>query len=187
MNPTALTIKGLIKLQTPEQPVRPIVNWRGAPAYKLARLFTHKIRHLAPLPNTDNLENTTDLITKFKNTPILPQFTLASLDITNLYTNIPVTETRDIIAKTLQENILNPQTHDELISWYDTITKQNYFANNKKIMIQKEGLAMGAPTSGLVAEFFLQNLENTHLAHLTGKQNHQILPICRRYSADLRP
>jgi len=28
---------------------------------------------------------------------------------------------------------------------------------------------MGAPTSGLIAEFFLQNLENTHLAHLTEK------------------
>jgi hypothetical protein len=38
-----------------------------------------------------------------------------------------------------------------------------------KIMIQKEGLAMGAPISGLIAEFFLQHLENTHLAHLTEK------------------
>jgi len=36
-------------------------------------------------------------------------------------------------------------------------------------MIQKEGLAMGTPTSGLIAEFFLQNLENIHLAHLTEK------------------
>ena len=31
------------------------------------------------------------------------------------------------------------------------------------------GLAMGAPTLGLTAKFFLQNLENTHLAHLTEK------------------
>ena len=36
-------------------------------------------------------------------------------------------------------------------------------------MIQKEGLAVGAPISGLIAEFFLQNLENIHLAHLTEK------------------
>jgi len=92
MNPTAPTIKGRIKLHKPEQPIRPVVNWREAPAYKLARLFTQKIRHLAPLPNTYNMENTTDLITKLKNTFILPQFTLASLDITNLYTIIPVTE-----------------------------------------------------------------------------------------------
>jgi len=112
---------------------------------------------------------TPDLITKLKDTPILPQFTLASLDITYLYTNIPVTETRKITAKALENNIPNPQTRDELIKWYDTITKQNYLSNNGKIMIQKEGLAMGAPTSGLIAEFFLQNLENIHLAHLTEK------------------
>jgi len=36
-------------------------------------------------------------------------------------------------------------------------------------MIQKEGLAMGDPESGLKAEFFLQNLKNIHLAHLTKK------------------
>jgi hypothetical protein len=45
---------------------------------------------MAPLPNTHNLENTTDLLKKLENTPILPHFTLASLDISNLYTNIPV-------------------------------------------------------------------------------------------------
>jgi len=72
MNPTALTIKGLIKLHKPEQPIRPVVNWRGSPAYKLARLFTQKIRHLAPLPNTYNLENTTDLVTKLKTPPYSP-------------------------------------------------------------------------------------------------------------------
>jgi len=37
-------------------------------------------------------------------------------------------------------------------------------------MIQKEGVAMDAPTSGIIAEFSLQNLENIHLAHLTEKK-----------------
>jgi hypothetical protein len=36
-------------------------------------------------------------------------------------------------------------------------------------MIQKEELAMGAPSSGTIAKFFLQNLETIHLAHLTEK------------------
>ena len=30
---------------------------------------------------------------------------------------------------------------------------------------------MGAPSSGLIAEFFLQNLEDIHLTHLFGKHN----------------
>jgi hypothetical protein len=127
LNPTAPTIKGLIKLHKPEHPIRPVINWRGAPAYKLAQLFTHKIKLMAPLPNTHNLENTTDLIEKLKKTPILPQYTLASLDISNLYTNIPVKETKEIIANKLDSNNTDLQVKHELLSWYDTITNQNYF------------------------------------------------------------
>jgi len=62
--------------------------------------------------------------------------------------------------------------------WYDVITGQNYFAN-KDTVIQYDGLAMGAPSSGLIAEMFLQNIEHLHLAHLTHKQNHKLLEICR--------
>jgi len=42
--------------------------------------------------------------------PIFPHFTLATQDITNLYTNIPVTETWDIISNTIKRNLLNPHT-----------------------------------------------------------------------------
>ena len=52
VNPTASSIKGLIKLHKPEQPIRPLVNWRGAPAYKLAHVFTQKIKQMVPLPKT---------------------------------------------------------------------------------------------------------------------------------------
>jgi len=121
--------------------------------------------------HTHNLENTTDLLKKLENTPILPHFTLASLDISNLYTNIPVKETREIIASKLDNNNTDPQVKHELLNWYDTITNQNYFSNNGKILIQQEGLAMGALTCGIIAEFFLQHSEDTHLTHLSKKHN----------------
>jgi len=173
MNPTAPSIKGQIKLHKPGHPIRPVVNWKGAPSYKLARLFTQKIKMMAPLPSTHNLGNTRDLIKKLENTPILPQFALASLDITNLYTNIPIKGTREIIANTLRKNL----TERELLSWYDTITKQNYFSSKNKTLIQQDGLAMGAPTSDIIAEFFLQNLEDAHLTHLSNK--HKIVSYFR--------
>ena len=177
LNPTAPTIKGLIKLHKPGNPIRPVVNWKGAPSYKLARRFTQKIKVMAPLSNTHNLENTRNLIKKLEDTPILPQFALASLDIANLYTNVPIKGTREIIANTLKKNQTNPPAEQELLNWYDTITKQNYFSNKDKILIQQEGLAMGAPTSGIIAEFFLQNLEDTHLTHLSNK--HKIVRYFR--------
>ena len=51
MNPSAPSIKGLIKIHKPDQPIRPVVNWRNAPAYKLSKLFSEKIYKLAPIPN----------------------------------------------------------------------------------------------------------------------------------------
>ena len=82
----------------PDRPIRPVVNWRNASAYKLAKLFTQKVVHLAPLPNAVNTQNSKTLIHELKDTPIMPHFNMASLDITNLYTNIPVTETGTIFA-----------------------------------------------------------------------------------------
>ena len=141
-------------MHKPEHPIRPLVNWRGAPAYKLARLFTQKIKQLAPLPNIHNVDNPKDVIKKLNNTTILPHFTLDSLDITNRYTSIPVAEAHNIVSNTVKENLLDPQTQQELLNWYDVITQQNYFTNSDDILIQRNGLAMGTPTSSLISEFF---------------------------------
>jgi len=50
LNPSAPTIKGLIKLCKLDQPIRPIVNWWNVPAYKLSQLLTTKIRQFSSLP-----------------------------------------------------------------------------------------------------------------------------------------
>jgi hypothetical protein len=84
------SIKGLIKIHKPDQPIRPEVNWRNAPAYKLSKLFTKKVNQLALLPHSFNIKNTQDLLKDPESTPILPHYNLASIDVTNLYTNIPV-------------------------------------------------------------------------------------------------
>jgi len=102
MNPSAPSIKGLIKLHKPEQSIRPVVNWRNAPAYKLSKLFTEKVSQLAPLPHSFNVKNTQDLLKNLVDFPMLPQYNLASLDITNLYSNIPVKETKKIFANILK-------------------------------------------------------------------------------------
>jgi hypothetical protein len=95
LNPSPPTIKGLVKIHKPTQPIRPVVNWRNTPAYKLAKLFTQKINQLTPLPYSFNVKNTKELILNLKDTPIQPHFTLASLDITNMYSNIRHRNQRD--------------------------------------------------------------------------------------------
>jgi hypothetical protein len=71
LNPSTPTLKELIKFHKPGQPIRPLVNWRGAPAYKLSKLFTQKINNIAPLPNRFNVRNTTDLLSNYMTLPYI--------------------------------------------------------------------------------------------------------------------
>jgi hypothetical protein len=139
--------------------------------------YSHKkISQLTPLPYSFNIKNTIELIQNLKEPPILPCFTFASLDITNTYSNIPITETKEIVADIKEHNLIDTQIKQELLYWHYVITKQNYFINND-IIIRKDGLAMGAPSSSIIGEMFLQHRENSHLARLT--QKHTIVNYSR--------
>jgi len=131
-------------------------------------MFTQRISQLAPLPYTYNTENSKGLIQRLKDTPILPHFAFASLDITNLYPNIPATETKEILADMLKHMLIDPQTQRELLNWYEVIIKQNYFTNNKNIVVQNDGLAMGAPWSSIIID-----LSSTHRTVTSGTLNEQ--------------
>jgi hypothetical protein len=72
----------------------------------------------------------------------------------------------------LQQNNTDPQTQYELLQWYVTTTKQNCCTNNDDTIIQHDSLAMGAPSSGLIAQIFLQYIEHQHLAHLAHTHTH---------------
>ena len=138
----------------------------NVPVYKLAKLFAQKIQHLTPLPYTFNIRKSTQLIHELKQTPITPSSRFASLDITNMYSNIPVTKTKQILSNILTCNSIDPDTRSEILNWYEVITKQNYFKNNENIILQENGLAMGAPSSSIISELFLQYLEQTKLPHI---------------------
>jgi hypothetical protein len=166
LNPSAPTIKGLIKLHKADQPIRPIVNWRNASAYKLAKLLTQKIHELSPLPYTFNISNTPHLIQQLKQTPITSYSRFASLDVSNMYANVPIKDTKQILNDILEHNQTPPQNKIELLTWYDAVTQQNYFTNEKNVIIQNDGLAMGSPSSGIICEIFLQKLEHSKLADI---------------------
>jgi hypothetical protein len=121
LNPSAPSVKGLIKLHKPDHPIRPVVIWRNAPAYKLAKSFSQKISQLTPLPYAFNVSNSTDLIKQLLQTPLTPTTTFASLDITNMYSNVPIKDTRKILEDITLNNRIDPDIKHEHLSWFDTI------------------------------------------------------------------
>lgn len=163
-NPSAPIFRALPKIHKDGIPIRPLVNFIPAPSYNIAKRIEQVIRQETTLKNSHSLKNSLDLIDKIKTTELKNGYTLASFDVVNLYTNVPVDETIKVLEQNLRDNSnLLPKAIDELIILTRTIIKQNYFQFNNEFYTQNEGLAMGSPLSGILAELFLNDLENKYL------------------------
>ena len=52
---------------------------------------------------------------------------------------------------------------------------QNYFQFKNQLYEQKEGTPMGSPTSGIISEIQIQNMENEHFHNITRKNKIRLL------------
>jgi len=93
----------------------------------------------------------------------------ASLDITNVYSNTLITETKQILENVLASNMTDYRINSKILNCYEVITKQIYFAPGDRIITQTDGLAMDVPSSGIISEVFLQHFESSHLPLLAQK------------------
>jgi hypothetical protein len=89
MNPIAPTLQGTIKSDKPNIPIRPIINWKNAPAYGLARKLSKLLQYHLKLPNVYNIRNSSHLMTDLQTIEINENIRLCSFDVENMYTNIP--------------------------------------------------------------------------------------------------
>jgi hypothetical protein len=89
-----------------------------------------------------------------------------------MYSKIPIQELIQIINTKLQnnDNITTQQKQETLLP-INTILHQNYIQHNNIHYKQEDGLPMGAPTSPIFAEIFLQHVEHNHTIHTLRKHN----------------
>ena len=127
LNPETLPWRGLIKVHKEGTPICPVVNFKNAPSYKLAKMLADILNSHLPMPNVYNVQNSTQLMNNISQIPIVPELKLASLDISNIYTNIP---TKDLIS------IINTICKNHNIE--DTVTQLS--------MSNKESRSTATPT-----------------------------------------
>ena len=73
-----------------------------------------------------------------KNIKIQPNYKIASFDIVDLYTNVPVQETLTILKANLTNaRICNSKEINEIINLLEVVLDQNYFTFNNNYYIQK--------------------------------------------------
>jgi hypothetical protein len=121
MNPKSPTIRGLIKLHKLNAPIRPIINWQQAPAYKLAKFLSERLRDELKLPFTFKIKNSLQLMNELQSIELYSEnLRLTSFDVTNMYTNIPTSQLPTIInnickhqntPQTTKKNYLNHKNY----------------------------------------------------------------------------
>ena len=92
---------------------------------------------------------------------------MVSFDVTALYTNVPIKDTL-LIIKDLLENDSNLHTKTklpltELLEITEFLLTKTWFLFNGRFLRQTDGVAMGGPTSSVVAEIYMQAHESTAL------------------------
>jgi len=140
----ASLLRGLIKIHKEGTPIRPVVNFRNVPSYKLAKMLTDILKTHLPMPTVYNVKNSIQLMNDISQIPFFPELKLASLDISNMYTNIPTKDLINIINTICKKHNLEEKIIREILSTTNLILTQNYFSFQDKTNIQSNGLAMGA-------------------------------------------
>jgi len=161
LNPSALSIRGMLKIHKTGAPIRPVINWKNAPAYKLAKMLTKKLQMYVSLPYTFNIKNSVQLIEELLCIPFNPNLQFVSFDITNMYSNVPTSDLIHIIELIIDQQFIDGKTKHELINLSKIIIEQNYFQFDNSYYSQENGLAMGSPTSPIFSQMYLQCIQNT--------------------------
>jgi hypothetical protein len=94
-----------VKLYKPGIPIRPIINWRNALGYKLAKYLTKLLHNCLDLPYAYNVRNSAHLMTDLKTIKLNSDTRICSFDIENMYTNIPRKEVINITNNILENNV----------------------------------------------------------------------------------
>lgn len=146
-----------------EIPIRPVVAFNGSPTYELAKWLNTKLKNTVDCSFNHTVSNNLELVNKIKDINIPENSYLISLDISNLFTNIPIEEVVEIIKNKLSEKNTDTDTQEEIIILLKTCLNQNFFNFNGITYCQKDGLSMGSPLSPLLADIFMDNLENEYI------------------------
>ena len=89
---------GQPKIHKPGVPIRPIVSYSGSPLYNLNKYIANILKAYV---RNNNANNSTMFSNYIRNVPIKDDEIIVSFDVISLYTNIPITDTLNIIKDLL--------------------------------------------------------------------------------------
>ncbi|VDP90695.1 unnamed protein product [Echinostoma caproni] len=163
IRPTGTTIPrlyGLPKVHKSGVPLRPILDMCNSPYHAVAKWLAGLLEPVRMTLTQHSLNDTTGLIDALSGLNIKDRH-MFSLDVTSLFTNVPIGETIDHLCTYNESNEIDVGLPiDDLKEFLLFCTHDVQFKFNEEIYRQKDVVAMGSPLEALFADVFMSKIEN---------------------------
>ena len=160
------TFYGLPKIHKPDTPLRPIVSICGSVTYGVAKELAKILKPLVG-KSPHHITSTQDFVEQAKHIKLEPGECLSSY-VSALFTSVPIDPALNIIKDLLdKDNTLKETTVMEvgdIILLLEFCLKNTYFSFQGQFYEQVEGAAMGSPVSPIVANLYMEYLEQKALS-----------------------
>ena len=158
---------GLPKIHKPDTPLRPIVSSCGSVTYGMAKELAKILKPLVG-KSPHHINSTQDFVEQARQFKLEPGECLSSYDVSALFTSVPIDPALNIIKDLLdKDTTLKERTVMEvgdIILLLEFCLKNTYFSFQGQFYEQVEGAAMGSPVSPIVANLYMEYLEQKALS-----------------------
>ena len=158
---------GLPKVHKPDIPLRPIVSTIGSVTYDVAK---HLASILAPLVGNSefHVKDSHDFVRFVRTLCLTEDETMVSFDVKSLFTSVPTDIACDVAKRRLEAEMEKEDSSirartgmdvDDILLLLRLCLNTTYFKVNDKLYKQKQGTAMGSPVSVVIANLFMEEVE----------------------------
>ena len=158
---------GLPKIHKPDTPLRPIVSSCGSVTYGVAKELAKLLKPLVG-KSPHHINSTQDFVEWVRHITLVPGECLRSYNVSTLFTSVPIDPALKIIKDLLEKD---PTLKDRTVMGIDDIIlllqfclKNTYFSFQGQFFEQVEGAAMGSPVNPIVANLYMEYLEQNALS-----------------------
>lgn len=153
---------GLLKNHKMGTPVRPIVNTRNSMGFLAATKVTEILTTARDMGLRYNVLNSRMACERIRETNILPDEIIVSLDIVSMFTNITVERAIAAVRKRQQQLRMNDEQMQLIIDIIRFVCiKSTEVMFNDRIYKQIKGLRMGSSLSPILADFVVEDMLDT--------------------------
>ena len=158
---------GLPKIHKPGSPLRPIVSAIGSPTYNIAKFVTSIISPL--MGNTSSyVKNSKHFSEMISSETVAGNELMVSFDVKSLFTNVPIEHALEVIhRRLLEDETLEDRTQlsaEQVTLLLSICLRTTYFVYQNQFYEQTEGAAMGSPVSPVVANIYMEYVEEAAIA-----------------------